>query len=426
MPPDHGFESALRREVLRSERRRVLWQAGVLAGVLAAMLLARIAAPEMLWAYFHGRMAATTPLFVLLPFIAYELLGAAIFARFIRRDRDIIVIGRYANALIETSLPTVILYVLARAIEPAAAFGAWPLLLYFVFIIMSTLRLDFALSAFTGAVAAVELFVLADWELPLDWRAEAPDLTIVYHLTRSMTLLVAGLLAGSVGARLKEQFARAIASREARDRLTNLFGQHVSPQVVDRLLAIGPAELSEIRRVGVMFLDIRNFTAAARERSPAKVVERLNEAFAILVEIIDRNGGIVNKFLGDGFLAMFGAPIDDSEAAAHAVAAACEMLKAMEANNAGHPWPLRIGIGIHVGELVTGTVGSPRRKEYTVIGDTVNLAARLESLNKEMGSQLLVSQDVHDAAPVETKDARPLGPVVLRGYAEPVTVWRLA
>src|SRR5690348_10347585 len=104
-PPDPGFESALRREVLRSERRRLLWQAGVLAGVLAAMLLARIAAPEMLWAYFHGRMAVTTPLFILLPFIAYELLGAAIFARFIRRDRDIIVIGRYANALIETSLP---------------------------------------------------------------------------------------------------------------------------------------------------------------------------------------------------------------------------------------------------------------------------------------------------------------------------------
>jgi adenylate cyclase len=133
----------------------------------------------------------------------------------------------------------------------------------------------------------------------------------------------------------------------------------------------------------------------------------------------------VNKFLGDGFLAMFGAPIDDPEAAAHAVAAAREMLQAMEANNAGHPWPLRVGIGIHVGELVTGTVGSPRRKEYTV-GDTVNLAARLESLNKELGSQLLVSQDVHDAAPDATKGACRLGPVVLRGYAEPVSVWRLA
>jgi adenylate cyclase len=371
-------------------------------------------------------MAVTTPVLVLLPFIAYELAGAAVFTRLIRRGRDLIVIGRYANVLIETSLPTVFLFVLARAIGPAAAFGAWPLLLYFVFIIMSTLRLDFALSTFTGAVAAVELFALAYWELPLDWRAEAPDLTIIYHLTRSMTLLVAGLLAGTVGARLKEQFARAIVSREARDRLTNLFGQHVSPQVVDRLLAIGPAELSEIRRVGVMFLDIRNFTGAARERSPAEVVERLNDAFAILVEIVDRHGGIVNKFLGDGFLAMFGAPIDDLEAAAHAVAAGRQMLKALEANNAGHPWPLRIGIGIHVGELVTGTVGSPRRKEYTVIGDTVNLAARLESLNKELGSQLLVSQDVRDAAPAATKDARPLGPVMLRGYAEPVTVWRLA
>ena len=425
--PDSIFDGLLRREVLRSERRRVLRLAGVLSGVLAVIVLLRNIAPGVIEALFHGRMSPGAPLAIFLPFIAYELLVAGIFTFLVRRDRDIFIFGRYANALIETSLPTILLFFLTRSVEASVAFGAWPTLIYFLFIVLSTLRLDFALSVFTGAVAGVELFALVYYTLPLAWIADDPYLTVLYHLWRSATLLLAGVLAGSVGAQLKGLFERAIAAATARDRMTNLFGQHVSPQVVDRLLAIGSAEqLSETRRVCVMFVDIRGFTAAARDRSPAEVVKRLNAAFAILVEIVDRHHGIVNKFLGDGFLGMFGAPIDDPEAVAHAVAAAREMLRAIAESNVGSAWPMRIGIGIHVGEVVTGTVGSPRRKEYTVIGDTVNLAARLESLNKEVGSQLLVSPAVHDAVLAEMRDATPIGPVALRGYVEPVAVWRLA
>jgi adenylate cyclase len=328
--------------------------------------------------------------------------------------------------LIETSFPTVGLYLLSRYVDPAIMLGSWPALLYFLFIIASTLRLDFKLSAFTGAVAAIELFLLADFELHLRWLAAAPDRTIVYHLARSVIFVAAGILAGSVGLTIRRYFQRALLAVSARDRVTNLFGQHVSPQVVDRLLGMGAAELSEMRRVCVMFVDIRGFTAAARAHTPAEVVARLDAVFEILVEIVDRHHGIVNKFLGDGFLAMFGAPIDDPDAAAAAVRAGREMLRAVAASNAGHPWPIRIGIGIHIGEAVTGTVGSARRKEYTVIGDTVNLASRLESLNKEVGSQFLISDAMRAAGGEAIGDAEPLGPVAIRGYDRPVSVWRLA
>ena len=175
-----------------------------------------------------------------------------------------------------------------------------------------------------------------------------------------------------------------------------------------------------------MFVDIRSFTTAARTRTPAEVVERLDDVFEILVDIVDRHNGIVNKFLGDGLLAIFGAPIDDPLEAANAVGAAREMLMSVEASNVGHSWPIRLGIGIHIGQAVAGTVGSQRRKEYTVIGDTVNLASRLESLNKEVGSQLIVSDAVREAAQEAVGEALPLGPVPVRGYSEPVTVWRLA
>ena len=173
-----------------------------------------------------------------------------------------------------------------------------------------------------------------------------------------------------------------------------------------------------------MFVDFRSFTAGASTRTPREVVERLDGAFAELVDILDRHGGIVNKFLGDGFLALFGAPLDAPNPARHAVAAAREMLEANTRVNEATSWPLRIGIGIHLGEVVAGNIGSPRRKD-TVIGDTVNFAARLEALNKEFNSQFLISAAVHEALGQECSDAKSLGDVAIRGYDRPMTVWQL-
>jgi adenylate cyclase len=426
-PDDTGFQRLLNREILVSERRRMLILAALQALILVMILLTATFAPSFVRSIYHDRVPERAALAAFSAFIAYELFAAGVVTIFLRRGRNFPVLGRYVNALVETSFPTVLLYLLAGYLsEPNFLFGTWPALLYYLFIILSTLRLDFALSAFTGAVAAVEVFTLAFFTLHLGWQAEEPRLSIGYHATRSAVLLAAGLLAGYVGATIKSHFRRALAAASARDEVTNLFGQHVSPRVVERLLAIGAAELSEMRRVCVMFVDIRSFTTAARTRTPAEVVERLDDVFEILVEVVDRHNGIVNKFLGDGLLAIFGAPIDDPLEAANAVAAAREMLMSVEASNVGHAWPIRLGIGIHLGQAVAGTVGSQRRKEYTVIGDTVNLASRLESLNKEMGSQLIVSDAVREAAREALGEALALGPVAVRGYAEPVTVWRLA
>jgi adenylate cyclase len=142
-------------------------------------------------------------------------------------------------------------------------------------------------------------------------------------------MVVAGVVAGLVALRLHPKFRRAVEEAVSRERVSNLFGQHVSPSVVDRLLD-GPAEFTgDIREICVMFLDIRNFTENARDRSPAAVVEFLNSSFAFMIEAIDRHGGFINKFLGDGFLAIFGAPLDDPFAACHAVEAAREILAEM-------------------------------------------------------------------------------------------------
>jgi len=283
-------------------------------------------------------------------------------------------------------------------------------------------------ATFTGAVAATQMLAIAFVYLPAAGTGmQDVQLSLGYHLTRSAALLAAGITAGWVAIRLRHQFGATMQAVAARDNVTNLFGQHVAPQVVDQLLAAGGEKASEIRRIAVMFVDIRGFTAAAQNRTPQDVVSRLYDAFTVMVDVIDSHHGIVNKFLGDGCLAIFGAPLRDDQATLHAVAAGREMINAIEKSNASHPdWPIRIGIGLHVGDAVTGIVGSPRRKEYTVIGDTVNLASRIEALNKEFGSQFLLSDAAHSEAGEEATAALPLGNIEVRGYVNPIGLWRLA
>jgi adenylate cyclase len=239
-------------------------------------------------------------------------------------------------------------------------------------------------------------------------------------------MVVAGVVAGLVALRLRAKFRYAVEQAATRDRVTNLFGQHVSPAVVDRLLA-SPADFTgETRKVCVMFLDIRNFTANARSRQPEQVVEFLNATFGFMIESIDRQVGFINKFLGDGFMAIFGAPLDDPAAAHHAVAAAQEILVEIDRRKlADGAWPLRVGIGLHIGDAVTGNIGSPRRKEFTAIGDTVNLASRLEQLTKEHNARLIVSDAIVAAIGNAAGTATKLGPATVKSYTEPVNIWRL-
>jgi adenylate cyclase len=377
--------------------------------------------PDVVNRVWHGNLTPIYLYSIIVPFILFEWWVIGAIKRHMRRGLDLPLYRRYLGALIETSMPTVALALHIDSMGSVAALGFVAPMIYFIFIILSTLRLDFWLSTFTGAVAATQLFCMAVFYHP---SGEA-DPSIFYHAARSLIVLVCGVLAGAVGHQLHRQFEASIMAATARDRITNLFGQHVSPQVVERLMAEGARADSDIRRAAVMFVDFRSFTAGARSRTPQEVVDRLDGAFAILVDILDRHGGIVNKFLGDGFLALFGAPLEAPDPAHRAVAAAREMLEANARINEATSWPLRIGIGIHLGEVVAGNIGSPRRKEYTVIGDTVNFASRLEALNKDFDSQFLISAAVRDALGEACGDAVSLGEVEVRGYERPMAVWRL-
>lgn len=421
------FHRAFVRGIMETERRRM--QTLIVLAVIIVMLVTIVATlfPSVVNRIWNTSYNLTYAYVVFVPFIILESIAFVVISREIKHGRhDLPVFRRYANALVETSVPTLGLAVQMIHMGDERALNFIIPMFYFFFITLSTLRLDFWLSTFTGLVAGGGFFLMAMFFPAAHGSTYDPWPDVALHGARGIALIAGGVLAGAVGAQLRRQFVASIAAATARDRVTNLFGQHVSPQVVERLLSADASEATDAHEVAVMFVDIRSFTAAARERTPEEVVQRLDTAFEVLVEIIDRNGGIVNKFLGDGFLALFGAPLEDPDAGHRAVTAAREILQAMEQENATHEWPLRLGIGIHIGKVVAGSVGSSRRKEYTVIGDTVNFAARLEALNKEFGSQLLVSDDVFATVRDRPADAVTLGEVAVRGYETPMTVWRLA
>ena len=417
---DPAIERALAAEIVASELLRMRMIAVTLAVLLVADQALFLFARPAIEQFLQRPVPTWLPLRVVSPFLAYEVGALALLRYRLARGKSFPEMARFINALIETSRPTYILYWINNLAGPHIAFGAWPVLLYFVFIIASTLRLGFALSAFTGLVAAAGFLGMFYWARGWDLRiGDAPN-----YISKAAIMIIAGIVAGLVAVRLRAKFRRALEEGASRERVTNLFGQHVSPAVVDRLLE-APAEFAgDIRTICVMFLDIRDFTANSRGRPPAEVVEFLNGVFAFMIEAVDRHSGFINKFLGDGFMAIFGAPLEDPDAASHAVAAAREILAEIDRRGlANGSWPLRIGIGLHIGPAVTGNVGSPRRKEFTAIGDTVNLASRLEQLTKTYPARLIASEAV--VAKLHGEATTPLGAVPVKGYAEPVGIWRL-
>ncbi len=222
---------------------------------------------------------------------------------------------------------------------------------------------------------------------------------------------------------LQSGFNQMVTGLREREHLRDLFGRHVGEDVA-RAAAAGEVELGGESRVAtVLFVDLVGSTTYAAEHSPADVVAVLNRFFAVVVDEVDRHHGLVNKFIGDAVLAIFGAPVELPDHAGAALAAA----RAMAVRLAAEVPEIGAGIGVATGEVVAGNVGHHRRFEYTVIGDAVNSASRLTDLAKDVPGRVLVADaSIEAAAPDETAHWRSHGSEVLRGRTSPTPMSVLA
>lgn len=226
-----------------------------------------------------------------------------------------------------------------------------------------------------------------------------------------------------------EGFNRMVDGLRERERIRETFGKYVSPEVRDEILAAGSLRGGQIREVTILFSDLRDFTPWVESHPADEVVRDLNDYFTLMEGAIRAHGGLVLQFIGDEIEAVFGAPVADPRHADHAVAAALEMCRRLEDWNetrrAAGATMLRHGIGIHTGEVLAASIGSPERLSYALVGDPVNLASRMQGLTKEVGGVVLVSGDtvrrLRDPGELEALPA-----VRVKGRLAEVEVYRAA
>jgi len=240
-------------------------------------------------------------------------------------------------------------------------------------------------------------------------RVAAGDLSVRVPVTGTDE---AGQLAGS--------FNNMLQGLQERQALHEAFGAFVDPQVADRVLAEGTSLEGEEVEVTVLFLDIRSFTAFAERSSAREVVALLNDFYGAIVPVLARHGGHANKFIGDGLLGLFGAPDHLDDHADRAVRAAIEVAVLVRERYGAE---LRIGIGINSGPVVAGTVGGGGHVEFTVIGDAVNTAARVEEVTRQTGDDVLITEATRCLLREGTVECDPRPMVRLKGKTEQVRLW---
>jgi adenylate cyclase len=299
------------------------------------------------------------------------------------------------------------------AILGAAALLAIAFLLVFSGYLTRPLRL--VVKAMRGVIGSTDL----SQRVELLYRDETGELANTFNL-------MTGELEQAYG-QIKSYAIETAIARKREQQLRNIFQKFVPKDVIDQFIKSPESMLKgKTRKLAILFSDIRDFTSITERMQPEELVESLNAHFTGMVDAIVTRRGIVDKYIGDCIMAFFGAPKSYTDDAWQAVQAAFDMLESLERFNgrqrARKKPPFRIGIGISYGEVTLGNIGSQKKMDYTVIGEEVNLASRMESLTKDYHEPFVFSDTVRklvgDRAP-----CRPLGVVMVKGITLPVHVW---
>lgn len=287
--------------------------------------------------------------------------------------------------------------------------------LYYIPILYTALFAGFHISIFVSIIIALaHLFTMVSSEHHV-------HTVMLEHLVETPFLALLGVTAG---------FLRDVLlfEKNRKNEIVELFGKYVSPYVVNDIINKKIKTEGEEKEVTILFCDIKNFTKLAERLKPTDLILLLNKFFTEMVEIILQNNGFLDKFIGDAIMVVFGIPESKSQDKQTAVSVATQMLKRLKCLNDKNYFgneKLEITIGIHSGKVVAGNVGSTERKEYTVVGDNVNLASRIQNLNKFYESNLLITDSVYQGIKEQDFKLREIDSVRVKGKLMPCVIFEV-
>ena len=320
--------------------------------------------------------------------------------------------------------------------QPASFYLKAPTLLYvFIFIAIRALHFDprfviaTGISAATGWILMVLYVIFSDPTDPMITRDYIEYMTSNSILIGAefdkvvSILIVTGVLALALHRARRLLVESVIEGSAARD-LSRFVPQEVAKQVIHSEEGATTGK-GEVKETTILFTDIEGFTTISETLTPEQLIEALNQYFTLIAQPIDECGGVISQFQGDAVLATFNAPRADANHAANAVKAALKIQKVLEGKTFGNGVPFNTRIGINTGRVVGGLVGSGDRVGYTVHGDNVNLTARLEQLNKDYGTRIIVSEQTRVLIEPGEYEFRELGEVSVRGRQKPVRIFTI-
>ena len=396
-----SVEEHYNKEISKSERLQSVILIGLLAMEAIFLIVIYLFYSEQYLKMFKTHISIYAILIFTVVIIIYEFLTHYLMGK---KCKFIFVnprFFRYLNSFFEVSLLSILLIFIVEYSQNIVILQSPATLTYFIFIILSTLRLNFKLSLFTGTLAAFEFIFISVYysnyfsNTPVD--ISHPDLTGMQYLGQGLIMIIAGIGAGFVADLIKKKMKVSWSNINEKNEVIDLFGQQISPQIADNILNNRNELLGKRKKVCVMFLDIRKFTPFVEKHQPEEVVAYLNTLFSFMINIIESHQGVINQFLGDGFMATFGAPVKIGNSSQNAAEAAQEIIEKINVEfNKGNIPKTRIGIGLHYDEAVTGNIGSSKRKQYSITGKVVIMASRIEQLNKKYKTKLLISEEVHN------------------------------
>jgi adenylate cyclase len=409
-------------ELHKSEHNRTLLMLMTLTLVLLTTLFALSIIDETVLAAYGGYQIIYNVMGWVLSMMIFEAVILWRINWFRRRNLRLPLVFLYLHSIIEISFPTILLYYEVVVMNQVQFLDSPVFVFYFLIIFLSALHINYILSLILGLTGALQYSVIVSFAYGNEQTESASTTPAVAHYVRSVLIAIIGMGAAFIARQFQLRIRSFLSLLKTQRELELSFGQQVSAEIATALKSQGD-DAREFEAT-VLVLDIRNFSGYADIHTPQEVLKYQNQIFAPIIDIIRSHRGIVNQIMGDGLMAVFGAPVAFKDHSLQAFMAARSILDTVHELSEKVIVPrTRLGIGVHSGRVVTGNIGNSQRKQYSFSGSAVIVAFRVEELNKELNSELLITSSVKEKVQNDF-EVEYLGEKSLKGLKLPIGIYR--